>query len=329
MKLLYTSDGNLENIKSKSVTIVGYGSQGHAHALNLRDSGIEVTIGLKHGFSWDKATKDGFVVKSVPESVRNADLVMLLVPDEDMNTIYISEIHNNIKKDSTLAFAHGFNVHYNQIVPRNDLNVIMVAPKAPGHMVRETYIKGHGVPHLIAVWRDNSNRSKEVALAYAIANGGGYAGIIETSFKDETETDLFGEQAVLCGGLTELIKAGFETLIEHGYKPELAYFECIHEVKLIVDLIYQGGISGLNRSISNNAEYGEYIVGPRIINETTKKIMKEVLNDIQTGKYAKEFILEKKANSPVLTSKRKHLNAHLLERVGRVLRAKMSWSKSS
>ncbi|KAH0998166.1 ketol-acid reductoisomerase [Candidatus Tremblaya phenacola] len=329
MKLLYSADGSLENIKSKSVTIVGYGSQGHAHALNLRDSGIEVTIGLRHGSSWNNAIKNDFVVKSIPEAVRNADLVMLLIPDEEMSAVYISEIHNNIKKDSTLAFAHGFNVHYNQIVPRSDLNVIMIAPKAPGHMVRETYIKGHGVPHLIAVWRDNSNNSKEVALAYAIANGGGFAGIIETTFKDETETDLFGEQVVLCGGLTELIKAGFETLIEHGYKPELAYFECIHEVKLIVDLIYQGGISGLNSSISNNAEYGEYTVGPKVINQTTKNIMKEALNDIQTGKYAKDFILEKKANSPILTTKRSLLKTHLLEKVGRFLRAKMSWTKSS
>ncbi|PHN16290.1 ketol-acid reductoisomerase [Candidatus Tremblaya phenacola] len=327
MKLLYTSDGNLDNIKSKSVTIVGYGSQGHAHALNLRDSGIEVTIGLRPGLSWASAIKSGFVVKSIPEAVRTAELVMMLIPDEDMRTVYETEIHNNIKKNSTLAFAHGFNVHYNQIIPRCDLNVIMVAPKAPGHMVRETYLKGHGVPHLIAVWRDCSNKSKEVALAYAIANGGGFAGIIETSFKDETETDLFGEQVVLCGGLTELIKAGFETLIEHGYKPELAYFECIHEVKLIVDLIYQGGISGLNRSISNNAEYGEYTVGPRVINESTKIIMKDVLNEIQTGNYAKSFILEKLTNSPTLTTKRNLLNAHLLEKVGRVLRAKMSWAK--
>ncbi len=326
MKVFYDKDCDLSLIKGKQVTIIGYGSQGHAHALNLNDSGVKVTVGLrKGGGSWDKAVKAGLQVKEVADAVKAADIVMLLLPDEEMAQVYQRDIHEHIKQGAALAFAHGFNIHYGQIVPRADLDVIMIAPKAPGHTVRATYTQGGGVPHLIAVAQDKSGIAREIALSYACANGGGRAGIIETNFREETETDLFGEQAVLCGGTVELVKAGFETLVEAGYAPEMAYFECLHELKLIVDLMYEGGIANMNYSISNNAEYGEYVTGPRIVTEETKKAMKQVLSDIQTGEYAKSFILENRAGAAVLASRRRLNAQHPIETVGSKLRAMMPW----
>ncbi len=284
MKVFYDKDADLSLIKGKKVTIIGYGSQGHAHAQNLNDSGVKVTVGLrKDGASWKKAANAGLQVKEVAEAVKDADVVMMLLPDEQIADVYKNEVHANIKQGAALAFAHGFNVHYGQVIPRADLDVIMIAPKAPGHTVRSTYTQGGGVPHLIAVYQDKSGSARDLALSYATANGGGRAGVIETNFREETETDLFGEQAVLCGGTVELIKAGYETLVEAGYAPEMAYFECLHELKLIVDLIYEGGIANMNYSISNNAEYGEYVTGPRIVTEETKNAMRKALHDIQTG----------------------------------------------
>jgi ketol-acid reductoisomerase len=326
MKAFYDKDADLSVIKDKQVTIIGYGSQGHAHALNLKDSGVRVTVGLrKGGASWKKAEAAGLTVKEVAEAVKGADVVMMLLPDEQIAEVYKSEVHANIKEGAALAFAHGFNVHYGQVVPRADLDVIMIAPKAPGHTVRGTYAQGGGVPHLIAVAQDKSGAARDIALSYAAANGGGRAGIIETNFREETETDLFGEQAVLCGGTVELIKAGFETLVEAGYAPEMAYFECLHELKLIVDLIYEGGIANMNYSISNNAEYGEYVTGPRVVTEETKKVMKDVLKDIQTGEYAKSFILENRAGAPTLQSRRRLMAEHPMEVIGAKLRAMMPW----
>jgi ketol-acid reductoisomerase len=326
MRVFYDKDADLSLIKGKNVTIIGYGSQGHAHALNLKDSGINVTVGLrKNGASWKKAEQAGLAVKEVAEAVKDADVVMMLLPDEDIGAVYKAEVHNNIKQGAALAFAHGFNVHYGQVVPRADLDVIMIAPKAPGHTVRNTYTQGGGVPHLIAVYQDKSGHARDVALSYATANGGGRAGIIETNFREETETDLFGEQAVLCGGTVELIKAGFETLVEAGYAPEMAYFECLHELKLIVDIIYEGGIANMNYSISNNAEYGEYVSGPRIVTEETKNVMRQCLKDIQTGEYAKSFILENRAGAPTLISRRRLTEEHQIEEVGAKLRAMMPW----
>jgi ketol-acid reductoisomerase len=326
MKVFYDKDADLSLIKGKQVTIIGYGSQGHAHALNLRDSGVAVTVGVRRGgASWAKAETAGLAVKAVAEAVKGADVVMMLLPDEQIAEVYKSEVHANIKEGAALAFAHGFNVHYGQVIPRADLDVIMIAPKAPGHTVRSTYAQGGGVPHLIAVAQDKSGAARDVALSYAAANGGGRAGIIETNFREETETDLFGEQAVLCGGTVDLIKAGFETLVEAGYAPEMAYFECLHELKLIVDLIYEGGIANMNYSISNNAEYGEYVTGPKIVTEETKKAMKQVLTDIQTGEYAKSFIIENKAGAPTLQSRRRITAEHQIEVVGAKLRAMMPW----
>ncbi|AOJ69485.1 MULTISPECIES: ketol-acid reductoisomerase [Burkholderia] len=326
MKVFYDKDADLSLIKGKQVTIIGYGSQGHAHALNLKDSGVNVTVGLrKGGASWSKAENAGLTVKEVAEAVKGADVVMMLLPDEQIAAVYAQEVHANVKQGAALAFAHGFNVHYGQVIPRADLDVIMVAPKAPGHTVRGTYAQGGGVPHLIAVAQDKSGAARDIALSYAAANGGGRAGIIETNFREETETDLFGEQAVLCGGTVELIKAGFETLVEAGYAPEMAYFECLHELKLIVDLIYEGGIANMNYSISNNAEYGEYVTGPRVVTEETKKAMKQCLTDIQTGEYAKSFILENKAGAPTLQSRRRLTAEHQIEQVGAKLRAMMPW----
>jgi ketol-acid reductoisomerase len=326
MKVFYDKDADLSLIKGKDITIIGYGSQGHAHALNLKDSGVRVTVGLrKGGASWKKAEGAGLTVKEVAEAVKGADVVMMLLPDEQIAEVYKSEVHANIKEGAALAFAHGFNVHYGQVIPRADLDVIMIAPKAPGHTVRGTYAQGGGVPHLIAVAQDKSGAARDIALSYAAANGGGRAGIIETNFREETETDLFGEQAVLCGGTVELIKAGFETLVEAGYAPEMAYFECLHELKLIVDLIYEGGIANMNYSISNNAEYGEYVTGPRVVTEETKKVMKDVLKDIQTGEYAKSFILENRAGAPTLQSRRRLMAEHQIEQVGGKLRAMMPW----
>lgn len=330
MKVYYDKDADLSLIKGKSVAILGYGSQGHAHAQNLNDSGVRVTVGLRrNGASWAKAEKAGLSVAEVSEAVKSADVVMILLPDEQIADVYKNDVEPFIKQGASLAFAHGFNVHYGQVVPRADLDVWMVAPKAPGHTVRSTYTQGGGVPHLIAVYADKTHKARDLALSYAAANGGGKAGVIETSFREETETDLFGEQAVLCGGAVELIKAGFETLTEAGYAPEMAYFECLHELKLIVDLIYEGGIANMNYSISNNAEYGEYVTGPRVVTEATKQAMRKCLNDIQTGEYAKSFILENRAGAPTLLSRRRLTAQHPIEVVGEQLRAMMPWIKKN
>ena len=326
MNIYYDKDCDLSIIKGMKVTIVGYGSQGHAHANNLKDSGVDVTVALREGSaSAAKAEAAGLTVKSVPEAVKDADLVMILTPDEFQAVLYRKEIAPNLKQGATLAFAHGFSIHYNQIVPRKDLDVIMIAPKAPGHTVRSEFVKGGGIPDLIAVFQDASGKAKATALSYASAIGGGRTGIIETTFKDETETDLFGEQAVLCGGAVELVKAGFETLVEAGYAPEMAYFECLHELKLIVDLMYEGGIANMNYSISNNAEYGEYVTGPKVINEQSRQAMREALHNIQTGEYAKRFILEGQTNYPEMTAHRRLNAAHEIEQVGARLRAMMPW----
>ena len=326
MKVFYDKDCDLSLVKGKTVAINGYGSQGHAHALNLHDSGVKVVVGLrKDGASWKKAANAGLEVKEVAEAVKAADVVMMLLPDENIAAVYRNEVHANIKAGAALAFAHGFNVHYGQVVPRDDIDVIMIAPKAPGHTVRSTYSQGGGVPHLVAVYQDKSGSARDVALSYASANGGGRAGIIETNFREETETDLFGEQAVLCGGTVELIKAGFDTLVEAGYAPEMAYFECLHELKLIVDLIYEGGIANMNYSISNNAEFGEYETGPKIVTEQTRQAMREALVAIQTGEYAKKFILENAAGAPTLTSRRRINAESQIEQVGGKLRAMMPW----
>ena len=330
MKVYYDKDTDLSLIKGKNVAIIGYGSQGHAHAQNLNDSGVKVTVGLrKGGASWDKVAKAGLKVAEVADAVRAADVVMILLPDENIGEVYRNDIEPNIREGASLAFAHGFNVHYGQVTPRADLDVWMVAPKAPGHTVRNTYTQGGGVPHLVAVYQDKTGKARDLALSYAAANGGGKAGIIETSFREETETDLFGEQAVLCGGAVELIKAGFETLTEAGYAPEMAYFECLHELKLIVDLIYEGGIANMNYSISNNAEYGEYVTGPKVVTEETKKAMKQALKDIQSGDYAKSFILENRAGAPTLLSRRRLNAEHPIEVVGEKLRAMMPWIKAN
>ncbi len=330
MKVFYDKDADLSLIKNKKVTIVGYGSQGHAHANNLNESGVKVIVGLrKDGASWDKAKKAGLTVKEVGQAVKGADVVMLLLPDEQIAAVYKAEIEPNLKKNATLAFAHGFNVHYGQVTPREDLDVIMIAPKGPGHLVRSTYVQGGGVPTLIAVHQDKSGKARDLALSYAAANGGTRGGVIETNFREETETDLFGEQVVLCGGLTALIQAGFETLVEAGYAPEMAYFECLHEVKLIVDLIYEGGIANMRYSISNNAEYGDVSRGPRIITEATRAEMRRVLREIQTGEYAREFILENQAGAPVLKSSRRLAAEHQIEVVGSKLRDMMPWIKKN
>ncbi len=330
MKVYYDKDADLSLIKGKNVTIIGYGSQGHAHAQNLNDSGVKVTVGLrKGGASWAKVEKAGLKVAEVAEAVKSADVVMMLLPDEQIAAVYNAEVAPNMKEGASLAFAHGFNVHYGQVVPREDVDVWMVAPKAPGHTVRGTYTQGGGVPHLIAVHADKTGKARDLALSYAAANGGGKAGIIETNFREETETDLFGEQAVLCGGAVELIKAGFETLTEAGYAPEMAYFECLHELKLIVDLIYEGGIANMNYSISNNAEYGEYVTGPKVVTSATKDAMRQCLKDIQTGEYAKSFILENKAGAPTLISRRRLTEEHQIEVVGEKLRAMMPWIKAN
>ena len=330
MKVFYDKDTDLKLIKGKKVAIIGYGSQGHAHALNLKDSGVDVTVGVRVGGPSDgKARAAGLKVASVADAVKGADFVMILMPDEHIAAAYKADIEPNLKQGAVLAFAHGFNVHYGQVQPRADLDVVMVAPKAPGHTVRGTYAAGGGVPMLIAVHQDKSGAARDLALSYAAAIGGGRAGIIETNFREETETDLFGEQAVLCGGVVELIKAGFETLTKAGYAPEMAYFECLHELKLIVDLIYEGGIANMNYSISNNAEYGEYVTGPRVITDETKAEMARVLKDIQTGEYAKSFILETRAGAPVLESRRRLNAEHPIEVVGDKLRAMMPWIKAN
>jgi ketol-acid reductoisomerase len=329
MKVYYDKDADLSLIKGKKVTIVGYGSQGHAHAQNLKDSGVKVTVGLrKDGASWDKAKKAGLKVEEVAKAVKDADVVMILLPDETIPAVYYADVEPNMKKGAALAFAHGFNIHYNQVIPRADVDVIMVAPKGPGHTVRSEYLRGGGVPSLIAVYQDKSKKAKDIALSYAAANGGTKGGVIETTFRDETETDLFGEQAVLCGGLVELIKTGFETLTEAGYAPEMAYFECLHEVKLIVDLIFEGGIANMNYSISNNAEFGEYVTGPEVINDQSRAAMRNALKRIQNGDYAKMFILEGRTNYPAMTARRRLIAAHPVEQVGAQLRDMMPWIKA-
>ncbi len=330
MKVFYDKDADLRLIKGKKVTILGYGSQGHAHALNLKDSGVKVAVGLrKGGASWDKAKKAGLEVKDIADAVKAADFVMVLLPDEHIADVYRSEVEPHIKKGAALAFAHGFNIHFGQVVPRADLDVVMIAPKAPGHTVRSTYVQGGGVPMLIAIHQNPSKKARDLALSYAAAIGGGKAGVIETNFREETETDLFGEQVVLCGGTTALIQAGFETLVEAGYAPEMAYFECLHELKLIVDLIYEGGIANMRYSISNNAEYGDFTRGPRIITEETRNEMRRILKEIQTGAYAQEFLLENKTGATKLSAMRRIGRAHQIEVVGEKLRDMMPWIKAN
>ncbi len=330
MKVYYDKDADLSLIKGKKVTILGYGSQGHAHALNLHDSGMKVSVGLrKGGPSWDKAKKAGLKVAEVADAVKSADIVMMLMPDEHIAAVYRESVEPNLKKGGALAFAHGFNIHYGQVQPRKDLDVWMVAPKAPGHTVRSTYAAGGGTPMLVAVHQNPSKKARDMAISYASAIGGGKAGIIETNFKEETETDLFGEQTVLCGGCVELVKAGFDTLVEAGYAPEMAYFECLHELKLIVDLMYEGGIGTMNYSISNNAEYGEYVSGPKIIDAGVRERMRQVLGRIQTGEYAKEFVLESRAGQPTLLSQRRMTAELPIEKVGSRLREMMPWIRKN
>lgn len=330
MQVYYDKDCDLSIIQGKKVAIIGYGSQGHAHACNLNDSGVDVTVGLRAGSaSRAKAEGAGLKVADVADAVAAADVIMILTPDEFQSKLYKEEIEPNIKQGATMAFAHGFAIHYNQVVPRADLDVIMVAPKAPGHTVRSEFVKGMGIPDLIAVFQNASGSAKELALSYASAIGGGRTGIIETTFKDETETDLFGEQAVLCGGCVELVKAGFETLVEAGYAPEMAYFECLHELKLIVDLMYEGGIANMNYSISNNAEYGEYVTGPEVINEESRWAMRNALKRIQDGEYAKMFITEGQTNYPSMTAHRRNNAAHPIEQVGAQLRSMMPWIEAN
>jgi len=326
MKVYYDKDANLEKIRDKKVAIIGFGSQGHAHARNLKDSGVDVCVGLRpDGSSWKKAEAAGIDVREVAGAVAGADVVMVLIPDEMQGDTYATEIGPNLKEGAYLAFAHGFNIHFGQIVPAPTTNVFMAAPKGPGHLVRHEFTRGAGVPTLVAVHQDPSGDTLDVALAYASAIGGGRAGIIETNFKDETETDLFGEQAVLCGGVTALIQAGFETLVEAGYPPEMAYFECLHEMKLIVDLIYEGGISNMRYSISNTAQYGDVTRGPRVVTGKTKKEMKRILAEIQRGEFAREWMLENRANKPVFTALTKMGQSHQIEEVGTKLRAMMPW----
>lgn len=326
MNIFYDKDADLELIKSKKVAIIGYGSQGHAHSNNLKDSGVDVVVGLtKESSSRKKAENAGLKVMNTAEAAAWADVVMILIPDESQGDVYKNEIAPNLKKGDYLAFAHGFNIHFGQIAPPEDVNVIMIAPKGPGHLVRHEYSRGGGVPSLIAVNQDPSGNSKNVALAYASANGGGRAGIIETNFREETETDLFGEQAVLCGGISALIQAGFETLVEAGYSPEMAYFECLHETKLIVDLIYEGGIANMRYSISNTAEYGDLTRGPRVITEDTKDEMRIILDEIQSGEFAREWMLENKVNKPVFSALAQRGKDHPIEEVGAKLRKMMPW----
>lgn len=326
LNIYYDKDCDLSIIKGMKVAIIGYGSQGHAHANNLKDSGVDVVVGLRSGSSSvAKAEASGLKVAPVAEAIKASDLVMVLTPDEFQGQLYKEEIEPNLKKGAVLAFAHGFSIIYNQVTPRQDLDVIMIAPKAPGHTVRSEFVKGGGIPDLIAIEQDASGNAKAIALSYASGVGGGRTGIIETTFRDECETDLFGEQAVLCGGAVELVKAGFETLTEAGYAPEMAYFECLHELKLIVDLMYEGGIANMNYSISNNAEYGEYVTGPKIINEESRWAMRQALKDIQEGKYAKKFILEGQSGYPEMTAMRRLNAEHPIETTGAKLREMMPW----
>lgn len=325
MKIFYDKDAKKDKILKKKVAIIGFGSQGHAHALNLNDSGGQVVVGVREGASWRKAEASGLKAMPTADAVKESDVVMILAPDEAQPAIYHHSIAPNLKKGAYLAFGHGFNIHFGQIQPSPDVNVFMVAPKGPGHLVRSEYVKGSGVPMLLAVHQDPSKDTTEVGLAYASAIGGGRAGIIHTNFREETETDLFGEQAVLCGGLTALIQAGYETLVEAGYSPEMAYFECLHEVKLIVDLIYQGGIANMRYSISTTAKYGDVTRGPRVITPETKRTMKKILNEIQSGRFAREWVLENQANRPVYNALLKKGEEHPIEEVGKQLRGMMPW----
>ena len=335
MQIYYDRDADQEIIKNKNVVIVGYGSQGHAHANNLKDSGGNVTVALRSdSSSWVKAETAGLEVKEVSEAVKDADVVMVLIPDELQSDIYKNEIENNIKEGAVLAFAHGFNIHFQMIVPRADLDVIMIAPKGPGHTVRSQFESGAGVPCLLAVHKDISGNAKSIGLSYACAIGSGRAGIIETNFKDETETDLFGEQAVLCGGLTSLIQTGYEVLVENGYPPEMAYFECLHEVKLIVDLIYEGGLQNMRYSISNTAEYGDYVSGPKVVNADSKQVMESILDRIQSGDFAKEFMDDSRKSNlgkggPMMQKYREEASKHSIEQVGQELRSMMPWIETN
>ena len=337
MKIYYDEDANLDIIKNLKVAIIGYGSQGHAHANNLHDSGVDITVGLREGSdSWEKAESSGLEVSSIENSVKDSDLVMILAPDEFQSDLYTKKIEPNLKQGAILAFAHGFNIHFGKIKPTDDISVVMIAPKGPGHTVRSTFVNGGGVPSLIAIFEDATSgdfSAKEIALSYAKANGGTRAGVLETTFKEETETDLFGEQAVLCGGITALIKAGYETLVEAGYSPEMAYFECLHETKLITDLIQEGGIANMHYSISNTAEYGDYLSGPKVITEKTKEAMKEILDNIQSGNFADDFLNDCRQSNdgsggPFMKSNRKSTADHPIEKVGNELRSKMKFLNS-
>ncbi|MBD2445186.1 ketol-acid reductoisomerase [Dolichospermum circinale CS-1225] len=329
-RMYYDEDANLDLLAGKTVAIIGYGSQGHAHALNLKDSGVNVIVGLYPGSkSTAKAEAAGLTVKNVGDAAKAADFIMILLPDEVQKTIYKTEIEPNLEAGNVLAFAHGFNIHFAQVIPPADVDVVMVAPKGPGHLVRRTYEQGQGVPALFAVYQDATGKARDRAMAYARGIGGTRAGILETTFREETETDLFGEQAVLCGGLSALIKAGFETLVEAGYQPELAYFECLHEVKLIVDLVVEGGLATMRDSISNTAEYGDYTRGPRVVTSQTKAEMKKILSEIQSGQFAREFVLENQAGKPGFTAMRRQEAEHPIEAVGKDLRAMFSWLKKA
>ncbi|MBN4054221.1 ketol-acid reductoisomerase [Nitrospira defluvii] len=327
MKIYYDDDADAKVISDRKVAIIGFGSQGHAHALNLQESGVPVVVGLREGRSWDKAVHAGLKVMPVTDAVKCSDVVMILTPDEVAADLYQNEIAPNLQPGTAIAFAHGFNIHFGQVIPPKEIDVFMVAPKGPGHLVRSEYLKGSGVPMLIAIHQDPSNQTKKLALSYAKSIGGTRAGVLETDFREETETDLFGEQAVLCGGLTALITAGYETLTEAGYSPEMAYFECLHEVKLIVDLIYEGGISNMRYSISNTARYGDLTRGSRIITDETKKEMKKILGEIQNGQFAREWVLENKARRPVFNALAKKGEAHPIEEIGAKLRSMMPWLK--
>ncbi|PLV56682.1 ketol-acid reductoisomerase [Thermotoga sp. SG1] len=326
--IYYDKDANLDLIKDKKIAIIGFGSQGHAHALNLKDSGLNVIVGLREGSrSWKKAEEQGLTVKTIEEAAKEADIIMILIPDEHQPEVYKKYIEKHLTEGKMLMFAHGFNIHYHQIIPPKNVDVTMIAPKSPGHIVRREYVEGRGVPALIAVHQDYTGKAKEIALAYAKGIGVTRAGVIETTFKEETETDLFGEQAVLCGGVTALIKAGFETLVEAGYQPEIAYFECLNELKLIVDLIYEGGLTFMRYSVSNTAEYGDYISQEKIVTREVRENMKQMLKDIQTGKFAKDWILENQAGRPFFYTMRKKESEHLIEKVGKELRKMMPWLK--
>lgn len=327
-KVYYNGDVNEAVLQNKKVAVIGYGSQGHAHALNLKESGVEVVVGLRQGGSWDKAVADGHTVLTVSEASAVADIIMVLLPDEYQPKIYKQEIEPNLTAGKSLVFAHGFNVHFSQIVPPSTVDVFLVAPKGPGHLVRRTYTEGAGVPGLIAVYQDATGNAKELALAYAKQIGAARAGVLETTFQEETETDLFGEQAVLCGGTSALVKAGFETLVEAGYQPEIAYFECLHELKLIVDLMYESGLEGMRYSISDTAQWGDFVSGPRVVTDETKKTMKDILTDIQTGKFAKGWILENQANRPEFNAINAREKQHPIEVVGRELREMMPFVKA-